>query len=301
MQTSPKPIELAAKTLDTWCQLATFGTFTGKRGDETVEQVIDRKACDQIKAAFAPEVLVDFEHRAENTDDTQAAGWVQEIDVRDDGLWARVVFTDIGAEAIHNRRLRYLSPVWPLDADGRPTALKSVALTNTPNFQLRPVLNKAQGDVDKPKKGPAPMKQLAALYGLPETATEAEIIAAATAEREKAAALETRLNELEKAALNTEAEKVVKDNEKKIENKEAFKALYVQNKQLAIDLLATIATPQPVTNKSAAKAPAVFTAATAVQNKLTQYDAMAEGRDKTAFLRANAQEINTLRNDRAAE
>ena len=290
-------IDLKDRELTVWCQLAPFGTYTGMRDGQAVQQVCDQQAFDQVSAAFKPEVLVDFEHRAENTDDTTAAGWVQELRVNErNGLEALIRFTDIGAEAVRGRRLRFLSPVWHLDAEGRPVSLKSVALTNTPNFDLRPVLNKAAGG--EPKKGNPQMNKLAALYGLPETATEDDILAAAQAAKDKLTALETRVAEMEKASLTREGEACAEENKAKICNKAKFVEMYVQNKAFALALLDTLAAPAPVCNKAGAKNPSeVFGGA--VQNKLTEYEKMPEGPAKAKFLRDHALEINDLRNAQA--
>lgn len=301
MNKKNKPVEMKDGELTAWCHLAPFGEFSGMQGDKEVTQVCDRAAFEQLLAGFKPEVLVDFEHRAENTGDTAAAAWVQQLEIRDDGLWGLLRFTDAGAEAARGRRLRFLSPVWPLDADGRPAALKSVAFTNTPNFDLRPVLNKAApgGENQTKQKGPN-MKELAALYGLPETATEAEILAAAKAAKENADALEARLAELEKAALENEAEKAAEENAAKIENKEKFKELYVANKDFALRMLAAVKAPPapPVLNKSDARKPRdVF--GPAVQNKLAQYREMPGGKEKDAFLAANAAELLRLEREEA--
>lgn len=305
MKIEPVPVDLKEGELSVWCQLAPFGEFTGLRDGEPVVQVCDQQAFEQVVAVFKPEVLVDFEHRAENTDDTTAAGWVQHLESRygrpndhQFGLWALIRFTDVGAEAVRGRRLRFLSPVWPLDADGRPVMLKSVALTNTPNFDLRPILNKAAGG--EPKKGKANMNKLAALYGLPETATEDEILAAAQADKDKLTSLETRVAEMEKANLTKEAEAVADKNPNKVCNKAEFVKLYVENKDFALRMLGAVAEAKPVCNKGDAKKPAeVFGAP--VQNKLTQYEAMPDGKAKRQFLRENAEEINALRVDRDAE
>ncbi len=291
-------ISLPASDLVVWCQLAPFGVHPGMRDGKVVAQVCDKAAFDQVVAAFSGEVLVDFEHRAENSDDTTAAAWVQRLRVTEAGLEAEVRFTDIGAEAVRGRRLRFLSPVWHLDAAGRPLALKSVALTNTPNFDLRPVLNKAAGG--EPQKGQPNMKKLAALYGLPETATEDEVLAAAQAATDKLTALETRVAEMEKAALAKEGEAVADQNKAKVCNKAKFVELYVQNKAFALSLLETVADSKPVCNKADAKNPANVFGGGAVQNKLDQYNAMAEGPEKAKFLRDHATEINDLRNAQAA-
>ncbi len=296
-----KPLDLKDGELIVWAQLAPFGVHPGMRDGEVVRQVCDRLAFERVIAAFKPEVLMDFEHRSENSDDTAAAAWVQELRISaEDGLEGLLRFTADGAQAVRTRRLRYPSPVWPLGDDNRPTYLKSVALTNTPNFDLRPVLNKepAGADPNPHHKGRSHMKELAALYGLPETATEAEILAAAKAAQEKTAALETRLAELEKATLAQEGEAIAEQNKAKVQNKAKFVELYVQNKAFALALLDTIgaAKPPPVCNKAAARNPADVFGGSAVQNKLAQYDAMPAGREKAAFLRANAVEINALRN-----
>lgn len=293
-----KPIELKDGELIIWAQLAPFGVHPGMRDGKVVSQICDRAAFEQVIAAFKPEVLMDFEHRSENSDDTAAAAWVQELRISDeDGLEGLLRFTDDGAKAVISRRLRFPSPVWPLDAAGRPALLKSVALTNTPNFDLRPVLNKAPGG--EPQERKPNMKKLAALYGLPETATEDEILAAAQAATDKLTALESRVAEMEKASLTSEAEGVANANPNKVCNKAKFIELYVQNKDMALALLATVREAKPVCNKADAKKPEdVFSSP--VQNKLAQYEAMPEGKARREFLRENAAEINDLRNTRAA-
>jgi phage I-like protein len=295
-----KPVELKDGELIVWAQLAPFGVFPGMRDGKVVPQVCDRAAFEQVIAAFKPEVLMDFEHRSENSDDTAASAWVQELRISDaDGLEGLLRFTDDGAKAVISRRLRFPSPVWPLDGGNRPTYLKSVALTNTPNFDLRPVLNKAAGG--EPQKGQAKMNKLAALYGLPETATEDDILAAAKAAQDKLTALETRVAEMDKAALKKEGEAVAEQNKAKVCNKAKFVELYVQNKAFALSLLDTVGQAAPVCNKKAAKNPAdVFGQGDAVQNKLDQYSAMPEGTEKAKFLRDHAAEINDLRNAQAS-
>ena len=85
-----------------------------------------------------------------------------------------------GAEAVSNRRLRFLSPVWPLDGEGRPTHLKSVALTNTPRIPVAPVLNKAQpGDTNvEDTKENETMDKIKEALGLAPEASEEEVLAA---------------------------------------------------------------------------------------------------------------------------
>jgi phage I-like protein len=312
-----RPVEIPdGDDLKVWCHLAPFGEFKRIWNNQEITQLCDKQAFEALIASFEPEGLVDFEHQSEDSWDTSAAGWAQELRLAEDGLEVLINFTDIGAETVRNRRLRFLSPTWSLDAAGRPVAINSIALTNKPYFDLRPVLNKETG-TESPaaeagqkkttnKKGIQTMdtKQIALALGLAEDATADEILAAVKAAKDKAASLESRLAELENKQLEDEAAKVADENEDKIENKEAFKKLYVSNKDVALQVLATLKAPAPatpVTNKTNAKPPAAFTGGGAVKNKLDEYDAMPEGKDKVAFLRANAKEIHTLRNKRDAD
>ena len=143
---SKNAFELAA---DGWVQLTPCGEYPHRGAGVT--QVIDRKACDAMVADFDgrkadenfPGVLVDFDHFSLDTDKpSEAAGWVTDLEARDDGLWARVRWSDSGLAAVQGGRFRLVSPVFPApdaceDLGGgriRPLALVSVALTNEPNM-----------------------------------------------------------------------------------------------------------------------------------------------------------------------
>ena len=127
--------------------LCPFGRFSSRDGRRV--QVCDEAAFNKLAAAAnadGAEILCDFEHKSEVDridSDTTAAAWISNLAVNKDGLVGDLRFTDVGAEAVSNRRLRFLSCVWTLDEGGRPARLRSVALTNTPNIPGEPVLNKA--------------------------------------------------------------------------------------------------------------------------------------------------------------
>lgn len=314
-----RPIELPENELKVWCHLAPFGKFKRIQHNQEILQLCDQQAFETLIANFTDETLVDFEHKSEDSWDTTAAGWAQKLRIGDDGLEALIVYTDIGAQAIRNRRLRFLSPVWELDAHGRPITLLSIGLTNKPYFTLRPILN-STGDsriapsLSNPRNSESgatnnqderihhmDTTQIALALGLPAEASTDDILAAIKATQAATTTLENRVEELENKQLEDEAENVADENEDKIENKDAFKALYVANKDVALQLLATlkpVPEHKPVTNKANAKPPAAFSGGTTAQNKLDIYEAMPEGKDKAAYLRANSREINTLRNKR---
>jgi len=133
-------------------QICPFGNFKGEKS----LQVCDRAAFEQLLADWqangAKEILMDFEHQseAEKIDsDTRAAAWISNLAIDDTlGLVGDFKFTDEGAEAVTNRRLRFLSPTWFTDKTGRPTHMTSVALTNKPNIPVAPILNKSKSEVE---------------------------------------------------------------------------------------------------------------------------------------------------------
>lgn len=208
------------------------------------------------------EVLVDFEHNSEagGTSDTSAAAWVSNLRAdKERGLIGDFKLTDLGAEAVSNRRLRFLSVAWLVNKETRePFEIRSIALTNKPNIPVAPVLNReTNGGINvEDKKGPT-MDKLKEALGLPADATEEDILAAVKEGLEaktKVAELEANA---EKAKLEAEAEEFAEKNKAKCD-KEVLKAQYVANKDVAIALVAGIPEakePKQVILNKAANAP----------------------------------------------
>ncbi len=127
------------------------------------------------------DMVIDYEHQTLSGMEAPAAGWIKElIDKGQDGIWARVEWTERAAQYIANREYRYISPVFFVrDADKRVTELYNVALTNQPNIDgMVPLINKLSADSYQQTKEEKTMKGLLLALGLPETATEQEAIAA---------------------------------------------------------------------------------------------------------------------------
>ena len=237
--------------------LCPFGEFRSRDGRRV--QLCDAEAFNKVAAeanASGAEILCDFEHRSETgalDSDTTAAAWITNLAVNKDGLVGDLRFTDVGASAVTNRRQRFLSCVWPLDDGGRPTRLKSVALTNTPNIPAEPVLNKAPAATEtvEEKKGNPAMDKLKSLLGLGADATDDEVAA-------KVGELVEELAAARKAKAEQEAEAFAEANKAKID-KAAARALYLANKAQAEEIVGKIAEPQKpqvVLNKGAAATPA---------------------------------------------
>jgi phage I-like protein len=275
-------------------QICPFGEFRNrKKSGEEVLQLCDEVAFNAVIANFKEEVLVDFEHNAELGGDTTAAAWISKArldPVR--GLVGMFLFTDAGADAVNNRRLRFLSPAWPTDADGRPTRLISVGLTNKPAILVDPVLNK---EPIEPLTNPAPadnnkgtpkMNEIAKALGLAEGAAEADIVAAIEALKKKTA-------DMESAALNAEAAACADKNADLVANREEFISTYVLNRDLALRFLGSVKAPEKkpdlVCNKQQAQTPTLPQAKAEDDDAaiLNTYKGMKPGAEKDRFMVLN--------------
>lgn len=136
---------------------------------------------------------LDWEHatevRAPQGLDAPAAGWIEELAVREGGsIWGRVAWTARGRVAVSGKppEYRFVSPVFAFDKlTGVIRRLLSVGLTNTPNLLLT-ALNR-QGDEGTEQLNREPPEnilsiatQLAAVLGLAANASEADILTAVT-------------------------------------------------------------------------------------------------------------------------
>ncbi|MCP2041773.1 phage I-like protein [Neisseria sp. HSC-16F19] len=135
-------------------------------------------------------LMVDYEHQtlyaASNGQPNPASGWLGRFEwVEGRGLFAEVEWTAAAKKRIAEGEYRYISPMFQYLPNGDITALLPPALTNTPALDdLDPVALAAASRLfmtPEPEKE-TPMnealKQMLALLGLPESATEAEQLAA---------------------------------------------------------------------------------------------------------------------------
>lgn len=291
-------------------QLSPFGEFTlhdGGKRNGTVQHC-SKAAFEALvanwKAAGSPDVLVDVDHASARGGSTEAAAWCNSLEVDDNGLQGVFNLTPKGLELVKNRSYRFVSPGWTLSPDGTPVSLCSVALTNRPNLPVKPVVNADETggrDPDDPnsrKDNPEmDIKKLAAALGLPETATEEEVLAAIKAmqDREAQAAAEAANAKAEEFADNA-----VKAGKIAANSKEAVKAAYLKSPEVAQEMLNSVAAPAPKTplpNFSTAKTPQALNARTPGKDAdpvevYNAYMAMPEGADKDAYLAANATKIS---------
>ena len=286
-------------------QICPVGDFPNGDRDQHCTLEALKNVVTRWKEDGEKEVLVDFEHNSEagGTSDTSAAAWVTNLRAdQERGLVGDFKLTDLGAEAISNRRLRFLSVAWLVNKETRePMVIRSIALTNKPNIPVAPVLNRETSggiNVEEEMKGPT-MDKLKEALGLSADATEDQILAAVKeALKAKEEVAELKAN-AEKAKLEAEAEEFAEKNKAKCD-KAVLKAQFIANKEVAQALVAGIpaAKVETVVNKAQAKTPTSFEAnknAESDEAILNKYESLS-GKAKAEYLEAHALEINRARN-----
>ena len=73
-----------------------------------------------------------------------AVGWfdVNTLELKEDGVYARLTLNDEGKELIKNKNYRYLSPEFIVGENRHVESIEAVALVNNPNFELE--INKGE-------------------------------------------------------------------------------------------------------------------------------------------------------------
>lgn len=279
---------------DGWVQIAREGAFPHTKGLNTFTRA-DLAAC---AAGFAAELLVDFEHESRTPDgSTEAAGWVQAVQQREDGsLWAQVRWSDAGKTAVEGGRYRFCSPEFMSHqaSDGwHPRQLAGLALTNRPNLKGLEPLSHRENPLTNGQgyKNPNTMNKIALALGLPETADEAAILAAIAALQVDKTEKEALIANRELAELGLEADA-------------AAKALLLAHRETALPVLKALSESRKelaTAKASTASTGSATGAARLLTHKATpptnaegltlrqRYEALPAGSpERTAFYKANA-------------
>jgi phage I-like protein len=264
----PWPFDLPS---DGWYQLVIPGEFpcTDERTGKTVVQIIDADSLRLMKEAFdraaaVPNfsgLLIDYDHFSENQDKaTTAAGWITELQVRDDGLWFRARWASEGESNLKAGVYRHISPVFHGeyldDHRVRPAVITAAALTNVPNIKgMVPLSNRSNPAKPAKKETHSMNEKMLELLGLSADATEAEIEAAlaklradadlATQATADLAEMENRAKTAEAARLDVEAEAFCDEHQAKIKNRAAIKEQYLRDPKGTQAIVAGLSEPEP--------------------------------------------------------
>lgn len=205
-----------------WCQLFPMGTHHNG-GWPKAGVTVDKAFCDAMVANWkkigGPELVVDYFHKTNDesapNSERVAAGWMQSLEARADGLWALIRWTEKAREHIRADELRCLSPEFALNGvdphTGKPqgpTLICAGLLTN-PAFKEMPRVA-AAAVPPATKEAIMNRAQMLALLAsasitLPETATDAEVIARLEKHVKEEAALKAKAD-ADAKALKAKAE-----------------------------------------------------------------------------------------------
>jgi phage I-like protein len=165
----------ASFTPPEWVHLIPAGSFSGRDGRGPYR--LDAQAVLDAFSTHGADLPIDYDHQSlaaeEKAGPVPAAGWIKELQAREDGIWARVEWTPRAIELLANKEYRYLSPVFRYRVkDGRVTELTGAGLTHSPNLYLQAAASRKESHVmTLPEK-------IAAMLGVPADCTEDEAASA---------------------------------------------------------------------------------------------------------------------------
>ena len=173
---------------DGWLQLVPLGEIAapmeisrgGKTEEVEIRQIVSAQTVNRLVAEFKaeaakpnfPGLLVDFDHFSNDPEKTsRAAGWIEEVAARDDGLWGRVRFSASGKAAVEGGDFRLFSPVLGFPPRSykagevvEPAVLLRGALTNDPRYKgMVPVSHRDTPSPSQPMNKELVIALLAAL------------------------------------------------------------------------------------------------------------------------------------------
>jgi phage I-like protein len=157
-----------------WVHLFTHGPMMARDGRRFVlsdpAAVVERTMA-RAGSAYLP---VDYEHQTDyaraNGQPAPAAGWIDQLAVRDNGIWGRVEWTAKARAMLSAREYRYISPTFTADKETcEVRVILRAALTNAPALELT-ALASVQPSISGDDSMPLP-KEITAALGLTETAS----------------------------------------------------------------------------------------------------------------------------------
>lgn len=160
-------------------KLLPLGMVKSQKGDF----VVDEESFQRIKNTFKErgiDIVVDYEHQTLEDVQAPAGGWIKDLFIQDGAIAAKVEWTPKAEQYLKNKEYRYLSPVVLVrKSDSKAVVLHSVALTNTPAIDgMFAIVNSLNIDEFQEGGNEMDLKQLAILLGLPENATEEQVMQA---------------------------------------------------------------------------------------------------------------------------
>lgn len=150
-------IKVLSSTSEIWeapecIKVLPCGYVSSEKGDFIVDADSFRLMKEHMKHRNI-DIVIDYEHQTLNDVQAPAGGWIKELVLKSDGVYAKVEWTERARQYLLNREYRYLSPVVLVRKRDRKAAqLHSAALTNTPAINgMTPIVNSIVLAEDKPE------------------------------------------------------------------------------------------------------------------------------------------------------
>lgn len=119
-----------------------LGYVSSEKGDFLVDNESFRMMKEH-REHRAIDTVIDYEHQTLKNVQAPASGWIKELVLKSNGIFAKVEWTKKARDYLKNREYKYLSPVVMVrKKDHKAFQLHSVALTNTPAINgMVPIVN----------------------------------------------------------------------------------------------------------------------------------------------------------------
>ena len=150
-----------------WIHLMPSGEFSPRdgRGPWAMHNADAVIAASSAFAGNKP-IPVDYDHQIDmavkNGQPAPAAGWINHLESRVDGLWGFVEWTAKASAHLAAKEYRYLSPVFNHTPSGEVTRVLRAALTNNPALELTALASAQGADMQSQD----PLVELRSLLGL---------------------------------------------------------------------------------------------------------------------------------------
>lgn len=132
-----------------WLPLIPAGVFTGNDG-----RTWNNSNPDAVVASFTKKRPFDVEHathiKGPKGEKAPAVGWILALQNIAGEVWGMVDWNSEGREMLEKKEYAFYSPAFLYEEDGTVRAIASVGLTNEPNLDQLPALNREENTMPLP-------------------------------------------------------------------------------------------------------------------------------------------------------
>jgi phage I-like protein len=183
-------------TTKSWIQAMTLGKYSHPIYGEIdiTTQTLNDMLSNFKNNVRQTELDIDYDHK--DFGDGKAAGWVKDMEIRGDGLWVLVEWTDVAAQALQRKEYKYFSPEFqdewthPKTGQTYKNVLFGGGITNRPFLRDIQPINMSEVFPGQPQSGDGVeefLKLLREVLGLSDEADQDKLLSEIKALRAKPA------------------------------------------------------------------------------------------------------------------